>query len=64
MLGPPASVAPSAAPSDAGSAGGGTLPDFLVLLGLADALAPGTYVRLAGDPDVLESKFVELFESF
>lgn len=39
-------------------------PDFLLLLGVADALEPGTYVRLAGDPDVLESKFVELFESF
>ena len=38
--------------------------DYRCLLGLADALAPGTYIRLAGDPDVLESRFVELFESF
>jgi hypothetical protein len=38
--------------------------DYLCLLGLADTLSPGTYVRLAGDPDVLENKFVELFESF
>ncbi len=38
--------------------------DFVALLGVADALEPSTYVRLAGDPDVLESKFVELFESF
>ncbi len=39
-------------------------PDFLLLLGLADAMAPGTYMRLAGDPDALESKFFELFDSF
>ena len=68
----------SGTPAGGGGAGGGggggggagsrqALPlssDYLCLLGLAETLAPGTYVRLAGDPDVLESRFVELFESF
>ncbi len=40
------------------------MADFVLLLGLADAMAPGTYTRLAGDPDALESKFFELFDSF
>jgi hypothetical protein len=60
-------LASGAGSSGAGSGNDGPVghsPDFLVLLGVAEAMQPGTYVRLAGDPDVLESKFVELFESF
>lgn len=37
--------------------------DYLVVLAVADTLWPGTYLKLAGDPDILESKFVELFVS-
>lgn len=36
--------------------------DFSVLLGIAEKLAPGTYVTLAGDPTAIEEKFIELFE--
>jgi hypothetical protein len=54
-----------AEPRAVGSETAATLsPDFSLLLGLADALSPGTFTRLAGDPDALETKFFELFDSF
>lgn len=76
--GPAGAAAPDAPPSASPRRGSGlpahpvsaTAPaadaeqDYLALLALADALQPGVYVTLAGDPDILESKFVELFESF
>ena len=38
--------------------------DFLIILGYAEKIKKGVYTALAGDPDLLEEKFVELFESF
>jgi hypothetical protein len=38
--------------------------DFLLVLSVAERLAPGIYVTLIGDPAALEDKFIQLFESF
>lgn len=38
--------------------------DFLVVLGVAEKLSPGIYLILAGDPLLMEERFMELFESF
>lgn len=38
--------------------------DFLVILGVAEKLSPGIYTTLAGDPLLMEERFIELFESF
>jgi hypothetical protein len=38
--------------------------DYFVVLGLAEKLAPGSYVALRGDPSSIEEKFIELFENF
>jgi hypothetical protein len=38
--------------------------DFLVILGMAEKLSPGIYTTLAGDPLLMEERFIELFESF
>mmetsp|Transcript_24596 Transcript_24596/g.27363 ORF Transcript_24596/g.27363 Transcript_24596/m.27363 type:complete len:475 (+) Transcript_24596:94-1518(+) len=37
---------------------------FTVLLGIAEKLQPGIYVKLVGDPGMIEAKFIELFENF
>lgn len=38
--------------------------DFLAVLGVAEKLSPGVYMTLAGDPLLMEERFIELFESF
>eukprot|EP01094_Clydonella_sp_ATCC50884_P019516 TRINITY_DN3832_c0_g1_i1.p1 TRINITY_DN3832_c0_g1~~TRINITY_DN3832_c0_g1_i1.p1 ORF type:complete len:535 (-),score=109.93 TRINITY_DN3832_c0_g1_i1:767-2185(-) len=38
--------------------------DFELLLAIAERYSPGTYVKVAGDPAIIEEVFLELFESF
>eukprot|EP01116_Phalansterium_solitarium_P021974 TRINITY_DN7074_c0_g1_i2.p1 TRINITY_DN7074_c0_g1~~TRINITY_DN7074_c0_g1_i2.p1 ORF type:complete len:627 (-),score=237.14 TRINITY_DN7074_c0_g1_i2:161-2041(-) len=38
--------------------------DFQLVIGVAEALAPGVLLALAGNPHDIELKFLELFESF
>ena len=38
--------------------------DYNVMLGIAEKLAPGIYVKIAGDPESMEERFMELFENF
>lgn len=35
--------------------------DFSVLLGIAEKLSPGIYVALAGDPQLIAEKVMEIF---
>jgi len=39
-------------------------PDFVVLLGIAEKILPGSYVNMTGNPAWIEEKLIELFEQF
>jgi len=38
--------------------------DFLLLLGIAEKILPGSYVNMTGNPAWIEEKLIELFEQF
>ena len=38
--------------------------DFFVLLGFAEKYNPGIYKSLLGDPDMIEEKFIDLFQGW